>query len=66
MPVVVLNTKAFGDRMVAVKRIAKFLSSMFTDFERIPENAIKFVFTGCKNSEDDKNEIRGKIYDFIG
>ena len=65
VPVIVLNTKAFGDRMVAVKRIAKFISNMFNNFTRVPDNSIKFVFTGSKNDDESKSSIRGLVFDFI-
>ena len=51
--------------MVAVKRIAKFISNMFTNFSKVPDNSIKFVFTGCKNDDESKESIRGLINDFI-
>lgn len=51
--------------MSAVKSVAKFISKMFVNFSRVPDNAIKFIFTGRKNNKESKKWIQGKIRDSI-
>jgi hypothetical protein len=63
--IIVLNAKSFGDRMTSVKRVSKFISGMFINFKKIPENSIKFFFTNCANNEESKESIKGQINDFI-
>jgi hypothetical protein len=51
--VVVVSQRKVGDRFEGIKKIAKIVSNMITDFKRLErDKAIEFIFNKFDNNED--------------
>ena len=46
VPIIVLSSN-FGDRMITVKKVAKFLAGMFTNLDNLEDNTLQFLITKC-------------------
>ena len=44
VPIIVLSSN-FGDRMITVKKVAKFLAEMFTNLDNLEDNTLQFLIT---------------------
>lgn len=62
VPIIVLSSN-FGDRMITVKKIAKFLAGMFTNLDNLDENTLQFLITKCNVEKFGK--LYGEIDDFM-
>ena len=62
VPIIVLSSN-FGDKMITVKKVAKFLDGMFTNLDNLEDNTLQFLITKC--DIENFGEMKGKIENFM-
>jgi hypothetical protein len=62
VPIIVLSSN-FGDRMITIKKIAKFLAGMFTNLDNLEDNTLQFLITKCDVEKFGK--LEGEIDNFM-